>query len=392
MTFEEWISKNEKEIFFTYTNANNEVSNNYVVDAVYKDNYLQGYCINKKGFRTFKLERILDVYSSNEEMVSAASPLTIVDLKIENRRVKDTPRGLEICFTGFDKDIKDELESLAEKKGLLVRKGITAKLYFLCCGPNAGWKKIKQANEKNCFILSKDQFSSFVDTGEIPIEPTEVYDSDEKDIHEKIEILHNEITSTFRTIREPRRSTALIARFVDGYAIGWRFAIRESHRNALDIKLTKFVFNKHQYEDWTQGSSFSFGRGDVFYSDKLGYSEWSEFLKIPDAVVLQVKYECFSGYDPVATIDGFFSGDFIPDNQLTPKKLTNLPIMIRSESYDPGKITLDIFKPSLDRSNLDLFDTIKITQDELISLLQSGYYWKKDEGQKPVRINLFGDN
>lgn len=391
MLFDEWKEGNNKEAFFIYINAKNEKSPNHIVNLVHKDGFLQGYSLNKRGYRTYNIGRIVEFFNSEDELFSFDESFDNDAYKNKQNinKEKSKKNGLEICFTGFDKKDKDELTDLAKKNDFLVRAGVTSKLYFLCCGANAGWKKIKEANEKGCFILSKQQFINFIETGEIPLDPTDDYEIDSEDILEKIQNLHDEVTTTFRTVREPRRSSALIAIFVDGYAAGWKFAVGTAFRDALDIKLTKITFEGVQHDTWTQGSSFAFHRGDSFYSDRLGYSDWASFLKLPHAVVLQVKYDCYAGYDTLASIEGKFTGDFIPYKQLTPKTLVDLPILIDCQSYDAGLITLEIYKPNDEKDKVDLWDTVTMTQDDLISLLQTGFFWKKEKGKKPEHIRLF---
>ncbi|WCG84517.1 BRCT domain-containing protein [Pectobacterium sp. A5351] len=393
MLFDEWKVSDNKEAFFIYVNAKNEKSPNHIVNLVHKDGFLQGYSINKRGYRTYSTDRIVKFFNSEDELFSFDESFDKNEYK-ENpvsSKVKTKKHGLEICFTGFDKSDKDELTKLAKENDFIVRAGVTAKLYFLCCGANAGWKKIKEANEKGCFILTKQQFLNFIETGEIPLDPTDDYEIDSGDILEKIKNVHDEVITTFRTVREPRRSSALLAVFVDGYASGWKFAVGTAFRDALDIKLTKVTFDGVQHDTWTQGNSFAFHRGDSFYSDRLGYSDWASFIKLPHAVLLKVKYDCYAGYETLASIDGKFTGDFIPYKQLTPKPLVDLPILIESQSYDAGVVTLEIYKPNDEKNKVTLWDTVTMTQDDLVALLQTGFFWKKEEGKKAERINLFSN-
>ncbi len=77
----------------------------------------------------------------------------------------------EICFTGFSKADKARLESDAKAAGFYTTKRhITVHLLALCCGKNAGPKKIKKAEEQGCLILDEQQFYNLIETGEIPEE------------------------------------------------------------------------------------------------------------------------------------------------------------------------------------------------------------------------------
>lgn len=46
--------------------------------------------------------------------------------------------------------------------------GISASLDFLCCGKNAGWAKMKKANEIGVPLVRDDQVRLLVETGELP--------------------------------------------------------------------------------------------------------------------------------------------------------------------------------------------------------------------------------
>ncbi|MBW5868632.1 hypothetical protein J8Z83_22825 [Yersinia enterocolitica] len=90
-------------------------------------------------------------------------------------------------------------------------------------------------------------------------------------------------------------------------------------------------------------------------------------------------------------LEGNFSGDYIPGDLLSPKSIENLPLLINFESYDHGTVVLDILRPSPDKTTVELAETIKITQNELIFLLQTGCYWEKGKGEVPRKVDLFSN-
>lgn len=75
------------------------------------------------------------------------------------------------------------------------------------------------------------------------------------------------------------RSTVCIATFVDGFSIGWRFAVPDAFRDALDIKWTERVVNKTRIEHWTQGRLYTFNEGDVIYDTVKAYKDWKLALE-----------------------------------------------------------------------------------------------------------------
>lgn len=77
-------------------------------------------------------------------------------------------KAFEICFTGFNADERDELETLGESLGLLIKKNVTKNLHILCIGNNAGPCKVSKAEDVGAVILDKSQLIHFVETGELP--------------------------------------------------------------------------------------------------------------------------------------------------------------------------------------------------------------------------------
>lgn len=387
----------EKEAFFVYEKTNGTISKQSISNAVIKGEYLQGFSRERRAFRTYKLERVLKVCSSQkhlDELILGDLPLnSSVDLV--NARQTDmciNKSNLEICFSGFEKAKKDFLSKLALEAGLKVRAGVTSRLDFLCIGKPTGWRKIEEATNIGALVLTESQLINFIENGEIPYKNNS-QDPDvikpEKTDEEKLQDIVNEATLTFHTFRDKKRSPALLANFINGYAVGWKFPIKETFKEALDIRLTQINIDGHVCEMWTQGNKYEFHRGDTFYSDKLGYESWPEFLQLDHAIVVQVKFDIFSGYEVLATLEGEFTGDFLPSRLVTPKKLNNIPVLFESHTYDAGKAVIEILRPNSDKNKLILIRELSLTQDELIALLQSGKFWDRREGLKPIMRDLF---
>jgi len=76
-----------------------------------------------------------------------------------------------------------------------------------------------------------------------------------------------------------KRSTELIASFIDGFADGWFMALKESFKMELDIKLTERKKNKVSYNEWTQGPYYCFSEGQLIYDTRGAYTCWQDALK-----------------------------------------------------------------------------------------------------------------
>ncbi len=86
---------------------------------------------------------------------------------------------------------------------------------------------------------------------------------------------------------------------------GWYMCVPPCFNEALDIKRTERVKNKEKSRIWTQGSWFSFNRGDTLYDSPAGYKIWSEALK---NIKLCVQVKVASSAEPSDGASERFSG------------------------------------------------------------------------------------
>ena len=108
--------------------------------------------------------------------------------------------------------------------------------------------------------------------------------------------------------RRDDRGYALIANFEDEFALGWKMAVPEAFKEALDIKLTPRMFAGKKEMLWTQGRLYDFHEGDAIYNTRQAYEEWGEALKHLKLGV-QVQFASSSGYVTYETIE-------VKDNEL----------------------------------------------------------------------------
>ncbi len=64
----------------------------------------------------------------------------------------------QICFTGFRYADKQQLKELAKSHNWIVRESVTKRLNFLCCGYNAGRKKLERAKAQHVITIDVEQF------------------------------------------------------------------------------------------------------------------------------------------------------------------------------------------------------------------------------------------
>ena len=82
----------------------------------------------------------------------------IYKAEAEERERREKLRKPEICFTGFNFEEREKLETDATLKGLKVRTKVTKLLAYLVIGDTPGEKKIEQAGEQGTQILTIDEY------------------------------------------------------------------------------------------------------------------------------------------------------------------------------------------------------------------------------------------
>lgn len=157
---------------FIYRDARGSITAREVTNVSETDQYIQGICLKADALRTFRKDRVLEDISDkariNErlEYHIANNPEPVVTGS--SHRKIHTAGSLEVCFTGFKKSDKEQLIELAESSGMFVRSSVTNNLNFLCCGYNAGPKKVEKSRHQGVVVLSETQFKTLLETGEIP--------------------------------------------------------------------------------------------------------------------------------------------------------------------------------------------------------------------------------
>mgnify|MGYP003385443300 CR=1 FL=1 len=156
---------------FIYQDARGNVTAREVESISESGDYLQGICLKANSLRTFRIDRILEYVNPSNFEQRLAFHITNYPPpkpKSTSTRKTNTTGNPEICFTGFKKEDKEVLTKLAEKSGMFIRSSVTEYLDFLCCGYNAGPKKIDKARHQGAVALNESQLKEMLETGEIP--------------------------------------------------------------------------------------------------------------------------------------------------------------------------------------------------------------------------------
>jgi hypothetical protein len=186
--------------------------------------------------------------------------------------------------------------------------------------------------------------------------------------------------------RRDRRSNVLIAIFVEGFALGWKMAIPESFKDALDIKLTPRVLAGKTEMIWTQGPIYNFHEGDTFYDTKLAYTEWEKALKHLK-LCIQVQSVSSSGFITTETIETRDKElEIIHQKGQAKSKNEKVDgLVVRRQRIEYGSLRFKIYRPNEEKTALKESEVIECTQDNFVVFLQTGVIRTKDNNQ----LNLF---
>lgn len=156
---------------FVYTNRRNETITRKIRATAANSNYVRGVDLIKHRYRTFKLECIHDGEVTNLDTgeIIPVKDLTDIlpyfDVSLSQNFIYKSKQDNreQICFTGFAKQRRAELEVRANNIGFHVMKDVSQHLAYLVCGENAGPSKKAKAQSIGAEILSEEDFLDWLE-------------------------------------------------------------------------------------------------------------------------------------------------------------------------------------------------------------------------------------
>lgn len=88
-------------------------------------------------------------------------------IAIDGRKKRKPRPAISICFTGFTASQSEEMKDRARSAGFGVNTRIVKSTTHLCCGENAGPKKVSDARVQGVALISYSDFLHMTETGEI---------------------------------------------------------------------------------------------------------------------------------------------------------------------------------------------------------------------------------
>jgi len=152
----------DEELFLEYRNAKGQISKRRIKVLKSQGALFSAIDLEQNKYLTFRKDRIVSLCQDTGTSVSFAY------IPVQSKPSDPTPNNGTICFTGFSSNLKALLGEKANAGNFLVRKSVTKDLEYLCCGPNAGPKKIEKAQAAGIWIMREEEFHDLVDDGVVP--------------------------------------------------------------------------------------------------------------------------------------------------------------------------------------------------------------------------------
>jgi hypothetical protein len=189
------------------------------------------------------------------------------------------------------------------------------------------------------------------------------------------------------TLKREQRSETLIARFVKGFAAGWRMAVPEVFKEALDISYTSKMRNKREYYTWTQGVFFNFKQGDILYDSPEAYEAWnSPSDKISLMVQVEMAYPV--AYDDPEVIKIIAPWMIVAQTKpkyKKPKETWASRVIVEDFSLNPGYVRFKATRFGKSGGPEQVSKEYECTQNAFVSFLQTGVL----DRQRQPPVDLF---
>ena len=179
--------------------------------------------------------------------------------------------------------------------------------------------------------------------------------------------LESKLSVTYVSGREDARSPVVVAVFVEGYVLGWRMAVSESFREALDIRFTPRIAGDVKEMIWTQGQCFSFREGDTLHSAIGAPRKLTvQVQRASDACFVERESSTSDQTLQLRTVD-------LTKGKAKVRGEEFAGIQILEKRYSPGSVTLAIYEPDSDGGHLRERQRATTTQVDFVSFLQTGF-------------------
>lgn len=152
----DWDESNPFEIFIRYKNADGKTKNRVIVLINYDQKVINGYCKMAKGLRTFIFDRIQIFYKDSRDRLENFRSNTHFDRDI-----------LTISFVDCDEKTFVDYKAKGRIYNYRALKTITKNTSIVVFELELTESQIERAEENQCALVKADDFSHFLETGEI---------------------------------------------------------------------------------------------------------------------------------------------------------------------------------------------------------------------------------
>jgi len=179
-------------------------------------------------------------------------------------------------------------------------------------------------------------------------------------------LLGSKLSLSYVSGREDGRSPVVLAVFVGGVVPGWRMAVSESFREALDIRLTQRIAGDVKEMVWTQGQCFAFREGDTLHSASGAPKKVSvQVQRASDTCFVERESSTSDEILHLRTID-------LTKEKAKVRGAVFAGVQILEKRYSPGSVTLAVYEPDPNTEKLIERHRVTTTQVDFVSFLQTG--------------------
>jgi NAD-dependent DNA ligase len=165
------------EITITYVDAEGVQSTRRVIFRRHDNERFDAFCLKRRALRTFRYDRLIAIVDASGKPINLQQWIAAKSSKRIKQQIPTVPKVrtakrndiMVVLFTGFAKADLLDLQALAKDNGLKVSaaRKITKSTDYLVAGNRAGPKKLQDAAYMAIPVLTKEQFYTLLETGEV---------------------------------------------------------------------------------------------------------------------------------------------------------------------------------------------------------------------------------
>lgn len=251
----QWDRNNPNEVFFKYRNSLGEIRDRVVLLLAFEDPYLKGICKVAKGIRTFREDRILTYYEDSRERIDRfkANPHN-------NRNI------ISISFIGFSDTEFDQYKLKGDIYNYRALKTITKNTALIVVNKELTPSQQDKAEQYGCAFVLPEDFSHFLETGEVQ---SVAYQEPDDDQEEEREYLNSDRDfEGFDIYNDPYIDTEAKANRNNPEVITFIYT-KEDSNGKIVAKQERAIIPYYRNDERLEGYCLDENEGRAFWIDRI---------------------------------------------------------------------------------------------------------------------------